>query len=98
MNRNHRFSRISALLETELRWADAYTQGHPELRRALKRMRSLLERAMSPMLERSRKNMHMMMKKGIRAEPEHRSKFSHMNLDQDFAAAEAEIDRLLRED
>jgi Ca-activated chloride channel family protein len=98
MNRNHRFSAIGALLETELRWADAYTQRHPELRRALMRMRSLLERAMSPMLERSRKNMHMMMKKGIRAEPEHRSKFSHMNLDQDFAAAEAEIDRLLRED
>ncbi len=98
MNRDQRFSQISALLETELRWADVYTQGHPELRRALKRMRGLLERAMSPMRERSRKSMHMMMKKGIRAEPELRSKFSHMNLAEDFAVAEAEVDRLLRED
>lgn len=98
MNRDQRFSQISALLETELSWADVYTQEHPELRKALRRMRSLLERAMSPMRERSRKNMHMMMKKGIRAEPELRSKFSHMNLAQDFGAAEAEVDRLLRED
>jgi Ca-activated chloride channel homolog len=98
MNREQRFSQIGGLLETELSWADAYTQGHPALRKALMRMRNLLERAMSPMHERSRKNMHMMMKKGIRAEPELRSKFSHMNLAQDFAAAEAEIDRLLRED
>ena len=98
MNREQRFSQISALLETELNWADVYTQGHPELRKALRRMRSLLERAMSPMRERSRKNMHMMMKKGIRAEPEHRSKFDHMDLAADFSAAEAEVDRLLRED
>ena len=98
MNRGHHFAQISALFETELSWADAYTQEHPGLRKALKRMRTLLQRAMSPMEERSRKNMHMMMKKGIRAEPELRSKFSHMSVASKFDEVENEIDRLLQED
>jgi len=98
LNREGRFDEILQLRFTELRWLEAYTEGHPELRLALRRMHQLLQRASSPMEERSRKDMHMMMKKGIRAEPEHRAKYMHMDLANDFASAEAELDRILRED